>query len=456
MTTAFVPSIATRRYRHRGRDGCTASAVPFSLRRPLRSNNGPGNDDRVPSSRGTTNDRTIRDNLRNSGTTNVVYVGIDCIDVMGFLNAVWHVLADLSEGDDSANVCLILENPSGGSIPVSTLTTLQREWIVQREHFLAQIPELQRLRISVLMPEDMVHHHHMMGNGNPCLLLQSTARTLTERKERDERIAFQDIFTEDKTTAAVQHFVTRLVQRDSMGATCPYTESSTVAGVGLEARGVRSGPVGYRFHTTSDAVRATAMFWDCVQECLTTSPAQLSTILLSLPAIGPGTDGHDRFASVVELMGRNLCLFRGDTAVGLVHFHPAYDRDTIHPIDQPAYGHLPPTSWIRPMMRHNKKKNEKRNPDGDETIVVLSDDDLRCSNYQRRAPCTVVNILRASQLDAAAGSKSIVDLCIGDGDDERTERASGIVTYARNAVRLARLGRQALQMALEEEMISMI
>ena len=49
----------------------------------------------------------------------------------------------------------------------------------------------------------------------------------------------------------------------------------------------------------------------------------------------------------------------------------------------------------------------------------LSDEDLALSNYQRRAPHTAINILRMTQVNAAAGPKSIVDLDLGDGRVER-------------------------------------
>uniref|UniRef100_A0A7S3L1I8 Uncharacterized protein n=1 Tax=Amphora coffeiformis TaxID=265554 RepID=A0A7S3L1I8_9STRA len=355
----------------------------------------------------------------------------------------------MSERDDAATKCLIFENPR---IPLSALQSWEQDWValLQQERLTVHLPELRRIQLSVL-PGIVAADGKTLADplhGKPTLLLQTTARTVAEREERDQRAVFEDVFTESKTTAALQHFVTRLVQKGSAGATCPYTASAAVAAVGLEARGIQAGPVGYRFDATSDAVRATAVFWDCVQECLSTSAADLSTILLSLPAIGPGADGHDRFAAVVELISRNLCLFRGDAVFGLVHFHPAYDRDAIHPVDKPAYGHLPPTSWIRPMLRHNNNNNNK-----DAETLLFTDADLRCANYQRRAPCTMINILRASQLDAAAGPKSIVDLVI---HDQRTEKASGIVTYTRNALRLASLGQPALETALEEEMLSMI
>ena len=174
-------------------------------------------------------------------------------------------------------------------------------------------------------------------------------------------------------------------------------------------------------------------------------------------------------AAVVELVGRYLCLFRGDGAFGLVHFHPRYDRDAVEPRHAPAYGHLPPLDWIPHMLR--------RSGHDDAAIAALSDADLRLSNWQRRAPHAAINVLRMTQVNAAAGvsaetpprrrrrrrpprssrsshrarplqAKSVVDLDLGDG---RVEKASGISLYSRNALRLVAVGEESLRRALDAE-----
>ena len=149
-------------------------------------------------------------------------------------------------------------------------------------------------------------------------------------------------------------------------------------------------------------------------ELLGTPEKELSTTMLSLPSVGVGVDSEAlaRFAIVMELVSRNLCLFRGDDVFGLVHFHPAYDRNQIHPIEKPAYGHLPPQKWLRPMMKMNGNTAEAEN---------MTDEELTLSDYQRRAPFTAINILRVNQLNAAAGAKSIVDLEIAEKDELRRQ-----------------------------------
>jgi hypothetical protein len=88
----------------------------------------------------------------------------------------------------------------------------------------------------------------------------------------------------------------------------------------------------------------------------------------------------------------------------------------------------------------------------EEEAESLTDDELALSDYQRKAPFTAINILRVNQLNAANGAKSIVDLEVGDGV---TEKASGITTYSRNAIKLAGVGKEKLQAGLEAD-ISMV
>ena len=120
-------------------------------------------------------------------------------------------------------------------------------------------------------------------------------------------------------------------------------------------------------------------------------------------------------------MGRYLCLYRGDGAFGLVHFHPDYDRSVIHPLTKPSYGHLPPVSWrkfvrilhfrchlisftkyVSVCLTNEVRPILKMGGQGDKADE-LSDDDLYLANYQRRAPHTAINILRMTQVNAAAG-----------------------------------------------------
>ena len=344
----------------------------------------------------------------------------DADQVQTMNQALWGIMADLSTEDTAQKVCVVLDK-----IPQSAITTFTDDYnnILTEDRLIKQLPELQRMKVSIL-------------GDSPALVLETKKRTPKELEEKAYRDEFGEMMDEATCTAALKDFVdTMVVQLE----TCPYTKTPDLSATGLAKQGVSPGPVAYRYSGSSDACAAVATFWSCVTELLSTPEVEISTTLLSLPAIGFGLskDDHDRFAAVVELISRNLCLYRGDGAVGLVHFHPKYTRNDIHPPNAPSFGHLPPQSWLKPMMRRNNNI---------EQADSFTDDDLNASNYQRRAPHTMINILRVSQLNAAVGAKSIVDLELDDGS---FQKASGIPLYSRNAIRLAGQGCDKLQKELE-------
>ncbi|CAB9504702.1 expressed unknown protein [Seminavis robusta] len=345
----------------------------------------------------------------------------DAAQVQTMNAALWSTLATMSQSDDAQHVCMTFPQ-----IPLSALTSFISDYAMLRldDRLMAQLPELERIQISLLQQHDTVVQ--------PALVIQTQSRT--SQQSTPPQLLLMD---EQKCTAALKEFVNGTVV--GLGA-CPYTKTPDWSATGLEKRGVTPGPVAYNFCADADACAAVAAFWESVSELLATPETEISTTLLSLPAIGAGLtpQDHDRFAAVVELISRNLCLFRGDGAVGLVHFHPAYTRTKIHPANLPAFGHLPPQSWLPAMLQHNNGQ--------DDIAQSMSENDWFLSNYQRRAPHTMINILRVTQLNAAVGAKSIVDLPLADGT---TQKASGITLYSKNAIRLAEQGKDALDAAME-------
>ena len=362
--------------------------------------------------------------LRDLQIEGVPLLGCDADQVSSLNAAIWTTMAELGDNDDEQRACLILE-----AIPISALLAFAEDFTVLKTQarLMDYLPELRRFSVSVV------------GRGvGPALLIETEAKTEEERADATSMKAIESTFDKDKTVAALKSFIGRVV----VGLeACPYTKNVDISAVGLENRGVTPGPVGYRYSPTTDACMAMSVFWNCICEMMSEPEPNLSSIMLSLPGIGIGDsrEAHNRFAAVVELVGRYLCLFRGDGSFGLVHFHPAYDRSTIHPLTKPSYGHLPPISWLRPILKMGGHEAEAEQ---------LSDEELALSNYQRRAPHTAINILRMTQVNAAAGPKSIVDLELGDGT---TEKASGITLYTRNTLRMAEMGRDALQSALDSE-----
>jgi len=364
--------------------------------------------------------------LRDLQIEGVPLLACDAAAVHTMSAALWTTIAEISENDDESKVCMVLE-----SIPIDAIKGFVDDFTILKTQtrLMAHLPELERLSFS------------LVGKGvGPAIIIETLKRTEEELEEKKQRNSVT--FDENKCTTALKSFIDRIVVNESA---CPYTKSVDIAATGLEVKGVTPGPVAYRFNGSSDACAALGAFWSCVCELLGTPESELSTTMLSLPAVGPGVDDNalNRFAIILELISRNLCLFRGDAVFGLVHFHPAYDRKLIHPINKPAYGHLPPENWLRPMMKLNGNTEEAEN---------MTDEELHLNNYQRRAPFTAINILRVNQLNAAAGAKSIVELDVGDGI---IEKASGITTYSRNAIRLAGVGKTQLDAGVEADIAMM-
>jgi hypothetical protein len=360
--------------------------------------------------------------LRDMQIEGTPVLGCDATAVHTMSAALWTTMSEVSENDDESKVCLVLED-----IPMGALQAFVSDFTVLKTQgrLMAYLPELVRLNVSVV------------GKGvGPALLIEASKRT---EKELEEKKSRSEVFDEAQCTDALKSFIDRVVVGEEA---CPYTKSVDLAAVGLEKQGVKPGPVGYKYHGSSDACAAVGAFWGCVCELLGTPEEECSTVMLSLPNVGAGTSSESlaRFSAVVELASRNLVLFRGDDIFGLVHFHPVYDRMELHPVDKPAYGHLPPRAWLRPMMKMNGNAKEAES---------LTDEDLALSDYQRKAPFTSINILRVNQLNAASGAKSIVDLEVADGV---VEKASGITTYSRNAIRLAGVGKDKLEADLEADL----
>ena len=93
------------------------------------------------------------------------------------------------------------------------------------------------------------------------------------------------------------------------------------------------------------------------------------------------------------------------------------------------------------MALHHQKEDSQNSTTTNVPPFTFTTQQLQLSNYQRRAPFTAINILRADQL--------IVDLDIGGGV---TQKSSGIITYCRNAIHLANVGEHTLQEGVDSDM----
>jgi hypothetical protein len=245
--------------------------------------------------------------LRDLQIEGVPLLGCDAKAVHTFSAAVWTTLAELSESDDAQKACLILED-----IPMPAIQALVQDFAIlsTQTRLMDHLPEFHRIQMRLLSVGTQV-----VG---PALVLETLARTHQEKEQREvQRQAMANYYKvtetlmEAKVQTSLQNFVQRIVVSSEA---CPYTKSVSWAATGLESKGVSPGPVAYRFSPSMDVCTVMGLFWTCVCELMSHPEKDMSTVLLSLPGIGPGctTEAHERFAAVVEVISRNLCLFRGD------------------------------------------------------------------------------------------------------------------------------------------------
>ena len=417
---AFSPahSAAIHRSRH--------SHAAWSWQLPLAADDAhaaqPGQDDADPLE---DMDQSRKENLfqcllRDLQIEGVPLLECDAFQAHTLQAALWTTMAELSDQDDEQKVCLVLQG-----IGVEALMTFVDDFIILKtqSRLMEALPELERFTINVV------------GKGlGPAIVIETANKTKTS-----DNIA--QSYEEPKVTAAMKSFIDRVVAGQNV---CPYTKSAVKAPEGLEQVNIQAGPIGYRYSSFSDVCHILSGFWNCVCELLSVPADTLSTVVYTMPALGSGEESeraaHDRFSATAELASRSLCLFRGDDVFDIMHFYPTYERDLILPNDQPAYGHLPPTGWLRPMLRHARHAEEAE---------TLSDEDIKVSNYQRRSPFPAIVIKRVAYFEALAGSENeIVDLQLENGS---VTKASGVPVYAKNTIKLAAEGQEKLQEALQTE-----
>ncbi len=364
--------------------------------------------------------------LRDLEVEGVPLLGCDADQPPTLQAALWTTMSELTQLDEEQKACLVLEN-----IPVDALRVFVDDFVILKtqQRLMDQLPELTRFSIS------------LVGKGvGPAILIEAAEWNQEEKQKYQNIRNYSPVPNELTWQAAMKTFVARMIAGKEV---CPYTKDNTMAPFGLEQQGIQPGPIAYRLVGSPNVCDIMSTFWNCMCELLALPEDQLSSTILCLPPVPGGTDtmtSHNRFSVVAELISRNLCLYRGDDVLDVWHMHPYYDRDLVFPIDKPQHGHLPPTSWLRAMLRAMGRASE---------ADTLTDEQLRLQNYQRRSPLPAVVIKRVSQLDAAGTPENaMVQLDLGDG---RLEMASGLEVYSKNVIRMALEGEEALKAALISE-----
>jgi hypothetical protein len=320
--------------------------------------------------------------------------------------ALWTTMAEISLQNEEQKVCLIFE-----STPIPDLQSFVDDFMILKTQDLS-----------------------LVGKGvGPAILIEAS-----DRKAANTAEITQVDTDESRRCAAMKMFVDRIVAGRQISG-YPPSDSDDPIPSKLVEQGMEVAPMVYRMCSFSEVCHVLSSFWNCICEILVSPPGQLRATMLLLPAVSE--DHSARFGALSELLSRSLCLYHGDALLELLHMHPAYDRDSIHPVDMPAHGHLPPIGWLRPMLRQNGDMEEAGN---------LKDEELYLLNYQRRSPVTSVCIVPVDLLKAASGPEDGVLSIELDGGNE--VQASGIATYARSIIDLSNKGANQLQSSLDAEM----
>lgn len=364
--------------------------------------------------------------LRDLQVEGVPLLSVDADQVRTLQAALWTTMAELytstqdqSSGDTQA--CLIFAD-----IPMDDLRSFVDDFraLQTQERLMKHLPELQRFHLS------------LVGKGvGPAILVAVSAPEISDGS--DDAFKCTEPMDASNAATAMEVFVDRIA---------------------FAADADRRPPIiAYRVCAFSDVCHLMSSFWNCICELQATSVEQLDALMLVLPggvvggAKATGIQSDDRrdrarFAAVAELVSRSLCLYKDDDDFELLHFHPTYDRDQIFPVDLPAHGHVPPTSWIRPALQHYS--NQAQNGSADE-VSAMSEEDLRLLfNHQRRSPVPAVGIMRVSTVEETRENEDPTELDVGGGVKVAV---SGVRSIARNMLRVAEIGLETLQLELDKE-----
>ena len=171
---------------------------------------------------------------------------------------------------------------------------------------------------------------------------------------------------------------------------CPYTASSHLAGVGLEAQGVRGAPIAYHISSAQRAPELMADFWRATTQMLKGGEETTSSIILSAPAWDRRwEEWRDHIFPLLEdgVIAAGL----GRT-IGIVCFHPNYEVPSAAHLAKHRFGHMHSVATLRRWLGEHQPALEDH----------LSDHSLgEAAAQMRRSPNAVINVLWSRQLEVA-------------------------------------------------------
>ncbi|KAL9185980.1 hypothetical protein ACHAXT_005218 [Thalassiosira profunda] len=263
---------------------------------------------------------------------------------------------------------------------------------------------------------------------SPAAYLRITYSAIDNESESANAQDTQNI-SEETAESATKNWVKNFLGRYRL---CPYTSSASRAAVGLSSVGVPVGGVHVRVANTttgsaqqqskqsSDVLRAAelvSLFWSEVVTLMHSPEEEWATSLVVFP------EYDDEFESFVEICDSivepTVVATEATKHIGRAWFHPQYDAEGHSEV---IAGHAVPHKMVEGFMQslHASGTN------GDESLLAY-DELVEANNRVRRTPHATINILRRSQLNAAAEYEK--------GLGEKRPKANSI--YVRNARRLS-------------------
>jgi len=197
------------------------------------------------------------------------------------------------------------------------------------------------------------------------------------------------------TEERIKHWVRRILVDLSI---CPFTKATNRSGQGLGDLGIPTGRIAYHYSDAGPSAipRLLADVWEAMVDmmnCGAGGKEGVSSILLAAP--GFDTKFPLWAGPVFSLLESGVGAAGAEPLVGVVCFHPEYA--TPDGSSWPGFGHMHSVPRLR-------KWVDEEDPNFSKT---LSDDDVAAGGaWQRRTPHSVINVLRADQLEAAEGKRT--------------------------------------------------
>ena len=219
------------------------------------------------------------------------------------------------------------------------------------------------------------------------------------------------LYEESIITSRIQSWVGRVLVNHKV---CPFTKSIHKSGQGLSDLGVPVGKIAY--HTSQSCPSSIFLLmsdtWNAILDMIVAGPSGkkgISSILLA----SPGFDNYfDLWAGpIFAMLEACVSACNGEKQVGIVCFHPYYK--TPDGTSWPGFGHMHSVprllQWVKQFQfdKDGKLKDQSSDQQNEDDVLWTEMDVAAGGAFQRRTPHSVINVLRADQLEVRTFNVSI-------------------------------------------------